>query len=230
MICNIGIFCKYLIFTTVILCFSSNNLLAKTGQCSAHKPVVTVLNSIKPVKYIRKFYSDDLSKFHNKEDVNGNIVLGLMGGGVNNVFNAKFEVIPQANDKYCLLMTRLDVEFFALPTIHIARNFARGSCEYNSILKHELKHVDILKAVYKENIYKYKNYVRKISFAAPVLPAMNLVEINRQKEYMIGYINYELSRYIQTLLDDISKRQMKIDTPKSYRDDIGMCNLWRSKL
>ncbi len=219
--------CNSCLILIVIFCFFANNSLA--GQCQKHEAVTTVSNSIKPVKYLQKLYSNDLAEFHTG-GVNDDSVLGLMGGGISNVFTAKFEVMPLEDNTYCLLMKRIDVKFTALPTIHIARNFPRGSCEYTSVLKHELKHVGILKVAYKANIPKYRNYVRRIAFDAPVLPPMRLSEINHQKEYMIGYINYELSEYIQGLLDDISERQMEIDTPESYRLDVGGCDLWKSKL
>lgn len=210
-----------------IACFLILSPLAH-AECRPHRPSTSLKYEVEPTQYLRTLNAQQLTSFHSGQGPN--TVLGLAGGEVGTSFEAFFEVKEVKNNLYCLNLEKIKAVLFAKPQVHIAKNFRRGTCEYNAVLKHENKHVDTLKRAHKEYLPFYRKHLRVTSKKVPVLPPMKLAEANQKKYMLVAQIKKDLQGYLDTIMKDVAKRQAKVDSTKEYERVWRRCGKWEKRL
>ena len=222
----------HLKFLGLALCFLLS-IISKdvyAAQCSTHNPVISLRHLVNPTEYIRDISSQELNTAHYGDDLAIGNILGVSGGNLGSKFNAKFEIIPSVGNLFCLQLVEINASFIATPKVYIASNFPRGSCEYSNVLRHELKHVSILKNTQMEYVVNYKEYIAKISNDMAILPPMKLSQTKAAKDYMVEQINSKIADYINLIIEDLIIRQKEIDTRQEYRLQQAKCKKWEEKL
>ncbi len=200
------------------------------SQCSAHDPTIYLRHLVNPTKYIRNISSKELNAAHYGSGSAIGTILGVSGGDLESNFNAKFEIIPSTGTLFCLQLVNVEANFSATPKVYIASNFPRGSCEYSNVLRHELKHVSILKNTHMEYVVNYKEYIASLFNEMPILPPMKLSQAMVAKDSIVEQLNIKLADYINLIIKDLIIRQKNIDTRQEYRLQQGKCKNWEEKL
>lgn len=211
----------------LIFCFFAFDAIAAT-KCRPHRPSTSLNYKVEPTEYLRNLSAHELTAFHSASGPH--TVLGLAGGKVGTSFEASFEVKPVTGNLYCLNLKKIDAMLFAKPQVHIAKNFKRGTCEYNAVLKHEEKHVTTLIRAHKEYIPHYRKHLRVTSKKVPVLQPMTLHEANQKKYVLIEQIKKDLQSYLDKITEDVAQRQRKVDSEKEYRRVWDRCKKWEKRL
>lgn len=160
----------------------------------------------------------------------GNQVLGLAGGEVGTKFTAAFETKNYRDGLICLNVKEIKATFFAHPKVHIASNFKRGTCEYVNVLKHEEKHVRVLKKTHKEFMPKYKKHLRVTAKKLPILEPMSLKDANSKKQIFVTHIQKDLSAYMQKIMQEVEIRQKEVDSAEEYERVLNQCRKWDQRL
>lgn len=197
-------------------------------KCSVHRPSTSLKYKVEPTQYLRTLDATALTAMHMQTGPNK--VLGLAGGAVGTKFEATFEVESIGANKYCLNLEKIEATLFAKPQVHIAKNFKRGTCEFNAVLKHENKHVDTLKRAHKEYLPHFRKHLRITSKKVPVLPPMKLSEAELKKEIIVQQISKDLSTYLNTIMEDVAERQKKVDSTREYQKVWDRCRKWEKRL
>ncbi len=147
------------------------------------------------------------------------------------VLNTRYE-LGLEQDKpgapYRAYITKLQVEFgYTRLDVYVASDYRKGTCEYNQILKHEMEHVGIHAATYRE----YKRRLRE-ALAAPGRlptrknplhvrdPAQAQVQVDRQVK---GITTPLYDRFNAELV----RAQARIDTPANYKAVQKRCKNWK---
>lgn len=185
--------------------------------------------STAPTEYTKTQSSADLTKLHGQGA--HNIAVGGLGGGLMGFkTELKFEILTRGRSA-CVTMTDLDVDFFAKPTIHIASNFRRGTCEYNAVHTHEKKHVrELLKFVREVSPDVRARIKDEIKRMQTAIGPISEAEITKAQEFMQAEIIKEVESLNQELMPILSERQQKIDNPREYKEVSDKCDDWNKKL
>lgn len=214
------------VLALILCCFSS--IASARLECPKHRPSTNLDYKVEPTQYLRNLNAAQLSMMHLGSGPN--TVLGLAGGEVGTKFEAVFEVEETKKNLYCLNLKRIDATLFAKPQVHIAKNFKRGTCEYNAVLKHEEKHVTTLKRAHKEYLPFYRKHLRMTSKKVPVLPPMTLAEANQKKYILIAQIKKDLQSYLDEIMKDVTERQRRVDSEREYKRVWDRCKKWEKRL
>ncbi len=197
-------------------------------ECKPHRPSTRLDYNVEKTEYLRMLDANQLTMLHSA--TRSNKVLGLAGGEVGMRFEATFEAKEVTNKLYCLNVKKINATLYAKPQVHIAKNFRRGTCEYNAVLKHENKHVDVLKRAHKEYLPQFRKHLRVTSKKIPVLPPMSLAQANQRKHQLIAEIRADLQAYLNEITEEVDKRQKKVDTEEEYQRVHDRCRRWEKRL
>lgn len=215
-----------LILLLFSLCYTIKNAEA---ECRSHRPFAIIQYSVSSTEYIKTDNSDSLTLMHDGV-IGASKVLGLAGGDVGTSFDALFDIEQQKDGLYCLYVKKVKATFFAHPKVYIASNFKKGTCEYANVLRHEEKHVKVLKRTHRQYMPEFKRHLRKTTKNLPILQPMTLNEVNDKKQFLVKQISKDLSSYMQVITLEVAKRQSKIDTKKEYQRVMSRCTKWDKRL
>jgi hypothetical protein len=107
---------------------------------------------------------------------------------------------------------RITVNLYYIPiVIYISREFSPGSCVYDEILAHEMRHLN----AYLEHLPKVEATVRKSLTnrfdSKPLFARSGQLRVALQREINDGWLPY-----IKRELVTVEKQQDQIDTPQEY--------------
>ena len=153
------------------------------------------------------------------------LVLGLMKP------DFRIETRPDAHgaavgNKYCFWINGFQVTLrYRRVDVFIAREYVKGSCEYNAILEHEQDHV----RVSRENLQRFTPRIRSALTSALIPTGREPVLVASPEEAVeqIKAISNELlSPVYQQMLESLIAAQMQLDTPQEYARVRAQCRNW----
>lgn len=186
-------------------------------------PRVIVTPSKSTIKYdftktreqLRAFDIDTVSPYDAKSETH---VGGLMSGEIQMESRINFlKETYQPIDRHCLYIDTVEVKLHINPTIFVAKNYKRGSCEHEAILDHEKKHISVDRLI----VNKYAQRIADtLSFALNKYGAAYGPYGRGELETAQG----KLQSYIETIIKDESDRmnaerrekQQAVDTLEEY--------------
>lgn len=152
-------------------------------------------------------------------------VQGLGGGALTLTGNVTFSLY--GNDAHrCVAIKSVEAAIISAPLIHVARNYAQGSCEYSAVLEHEFKHVKILNDFRAEYAPKYQAELeRLLKIAAPtgLIPRASAKAAQARKQ---AVMERGIKAYADKITAIMQRRQLAIDTPEEYRATHSKCRNW----
>lgn len=152
-------------------------------------------------------------------------VNGLGGGKIGLEGQASFTVM-QRGQQACIWLKGINAKFFAFPTIHIANNFPKDSCEYEAVLEHEKKHILVLQEFHREFAPKFKTALRRIASSVEAQGPMNASSIERIQKDMNARINSQIQAFNDSIIPVLEQRQNAIDNPHEYASVEAKCRDW----
>ncbi len=219
-------------FIVVLFCFVSFSIDAQAQLCAREdgNPQIIFKSTLSTLEYVREDSSDELSQKHSGMAVSD--VLGLAGGNLDMTLSLEMSGVAQNRGKnlYCIQIKKVFADFIANPVIYIASNFARGSCEYNAVLKHEELHIDILERAHDEGKGRARDALYEIIRERSALPYVSLGALDKQKNMIMHDIRAKLDVVMHELQQDLFEKQREIDTYQSYATILSQCKGWEKKL
>jgi hypothetical protein len=152
------------------------------------------------------------------------ITTGLMEGGWEATMEGQMagKTHPGKNLS-CLWFSDITITLKLAPTIYIANEFPKGTCMYDHVMTHELKHINVDRAM----INKYAADLGKSLQAAlrqkkvwGPTPSNN---VERTKKQMSAYVNRIIKARLRALSVERTRRQRAVDTVKEYESAKGAC-------
>ncbi|HJS31069.1 MAG TPA: hypothetical protein VJ924_03680, partial [Alphaproteobacteria bacterium] len=124
----------------------------------------------------------------------------------------------------CMWLQSIDVTITLTErTIHVAREYLRGSCEYQAILQHELKHAQADDAILKIHVPRIEQALRNAATERGVIgPFAPQGEAEAQGQLRTGVEKAFRDSVTQMMRDRVA-RQSLVDTPQEYRAVAASC-------
>lgn len=171
---------------------------------------------------------EDLTRMKNPDGgaVRQGIHVNGLGGGRIGLEGQALFMLTQRGDQACIRLNGVNAKFFAFPTIHIANNFPKGTCEYNAVLEHEKKHIRTLQAFHREFTPKFKTALYRIAGeidAQGPFPAQNAASVQKD---MNARINAGIEAFNKSIMPILEARQNTIDNPSEYARVEAQCTNW----
>jgi hypothetical protein len=176
-------------------------------------PSVTVKRFEEPLRYDTSLDYKSITVLATTEYHSTKRVLGLTRGEASVRFEIKASSITDQSGRWECISPQITVSYgFSPMTVYIAREFPKGSCAYNEIAQHELRHVktyqDHLASIEREVA---EAMVRRFATGTPWRGAVGQTFVLLEKEMherWMPYIKREIRR--------VESAQALIDTPEEY--------------
>ncbi len=148
-------------------------------------------------------------------------VLGLTRGQAVAKFQSKSVIQPDPGGRWECASHQLTLEYgFSPMTVYVGKEFPKGSCAYEEILDHEMKHVRTYEA-HARKIEREINETLSQRFASstPVRGGRGETQARLSRE-----INERWIPYITRLLEQVTAEQREVDSPEEYDRVSKSCN------
>ena len=216
-------------FLAVLLsCFISTPVWA--GKCQqAPLPKINIVMTSKQVQYDFSKSKRELKGFNidTKSPYDSNAhteVGGLMNGEISVNSQVSFGYLQDTNSgQACYWYDTIDVKMHIDPTILIAKEHAKGTCEHSAILEHEMKHIKIDRAVLKKYKAKIESDLHKIARKVGTIGPISLSISGRTQNKMMKVIEKAVSNQTERMYSERRKLQQSVDSLEEYERVSNMC-------
>lgn len=142
---------------------------------------------------------------------------GITAGNVRAGFKVSYrKLFDPATGAGCVWSDRIDVMVDYSPTIHIARENKAGSCRYNAIMDHEMRHVGTDIVTLNEYNRTLQNAVQQTGNALGAQYAANPAAMQAQQTRFSDMIQKTVNRVMDDFQKTRALRQSQIDTRQEY--------------
>jgi len=177
-------------------------------------PIITSSSSLQQI--------NSKAKAHGLER-HGKMVLGLTQSDVRVEMNFHTSIMVSA-DRTCVNIVRVEASFgHGLLKVILPREYARGTCQYKEVLKHEMEHV----RVNREGIRKYATILKRDLQKA--VRRLNPMEVRSQNQGKTK-VERELKKVIKAVTkrfnSEIDAAHAIIDKPDGPYDSSNACRSW----
>ena len=150
----------------------SSVALAQLCPSGGKAPRVTVKAELANLKFNRKLGANSLKRLMHKLERNMHLTrgqpLGITVGAASARYQTGIRYSKRQHGGYCVWLSEANVTVgFDNLTVYIDRKYAKGSCEYDAILDHEMTHVKINRGTVKAYLPRIRKAVAKAIRAKP---------------------------------------------------------------
>lgn len=153
----------------------------------------------------------------------GNMVLGLTQSEIETSMNIRFGGYVQGN-LTCLNIARIDANFgHRVHNIILPREYARGTCQYKTVLKHEMEHV----RVNREGVRKYAQILKhELDRAVKKFNPYRAKSMEQGKKKAERAMQKVVASVTKRFNQEIHAQHAVIDKPGGPYDASGACRSW----
>lgn len=190
--------------------------LKKAPQITvAATAVKTVINEKLSVKELSKKDSDTISPY-----APGTVTIteGLTDGVIRMSAQTMFQIesYPKLNS-VCLYVDKVNVKFEVEPSVYIASDYKKGSCQYKAVMEHEQKHVKVDRVV----VNKYSNIISRavdntMKHVGYAQGPYDLDQLPALKNQIGGIINSVVGQYYENMNLERRAMQQGVDSLEEY--------------
>jgi len=144
--------------------------------------------------------------------------------------NIAFEIksVPQ-DDILCVFISKVEFTLgYPKQDVWIDNRYPSGSCEYNTILKHENQHVKYNNLAMKRYKKQFKLTVKQEYRNVPPLQIRNNADASRKIQFWLK--NLQKIPYLVALEEDMNElldlKHGHIDTDHNYKRTARLCDNW----
>ncbi len=155
----------------------------------------------------------------------GGEVGGLTEGLINSQMQMEFATESQGGAT-CIRPSKIVVSIKYQPTILIANEYQRGSCNFKAVLQHEGKHVATDQNAIRKYIPIFQNTLASSAqglLSANPVPTTATQEMSKRMQAMLGKT---LDNVMKTLSAERETLQTNVDTPSEYARVQSLCSAW----
>jgi len=152
-------------------------------------------------------------------------VEGLTNGriGMDATYEFSSETWP-ALSQTCLYVKKVTVVITLDPKIYVAREYAPGTCHYNAVLQHEMKHFrvdrDVVNKYSNIILQELNNTLKRVGYKQGPFPA---AQTQPYQQSMGKLIATTISSLSDIMNQERQKRQAGVDTLEEYRRVDALC-------
>ncbi|MBV5337594.1 MAG: hypothetical protein J0653_06515 [Deltaproteobacteria bacterium] len=183
-------------------------------ECSRLPPSsITLKRFEEPVSFNTTHNYKSITVLASTEYHSAKRVLGLTRGDASISFEIKSSSITDSSGRWECISPQITVRYgFSPMTVYVASEFPKGSCAYNEVIQHELRHVktyqDHLAGIERDIAEALtRRFATDTPWRGPVGQSFALLEKEMHERWM-PYIKRQIGR--------VESAQALIDTPEEY--------------
>lgn len=183
-----------------------------------------IIDNSMPISELTKFKPMLNSKGPYGDNVETHIQ-GLTHGriGVEGGYEFATQTWPDL-EKVCMYASKVDVKITLDPKIYIAREYAPGSCEYNAVLGHEMKHFktdrDLVNKYTNIIVKAVNNTLIKVGYSHGPYDVSQLPALQKQ---IGGIIESVIQQFSQNMNKERRVLQAQVDSLAEYQRVDALC-------
>ncbi|MAS87929.1 MAG: hypothetical protein CMH30_08165 [Micavibrio sp.] len=197
--------------------------LANASACKAEtKPKIVVTAATKDIRYdfskskkdLADQKIDTVSPYSHSQSV---YIGGLMNGQIEMKSNVKLAWSTQTVTRQsCFWYEEVNIHMEIDPTILVAREFPRDSCEYKEILNHENKHIVVDRFIVKKYRKLMEDYLTQLMQQAQAYGPVHANKTPVVRKEMTAYIEAAVNKVSDAMHTERRQRQQAVDSREEY--------------
>lgn len=217
---------KKIFFILTFLLFSHFASAEDLCATFTEEPQIKITASYGKLEYDFNKNTDEITQLAQKFNL---AEKGLFAHGLSTV-NVNFDITintlgqPIGNSQICVIPTEVTI-FLGLdsPIIHISKELAKESCEYNIVLQHEKVHQQINKSTleYYLPMFKYAS-TEIIKNIKPIL-ITDINDIEKTTGDLTKSYNQKLTPLVDYIKREMLTEQQKLDNQNNYLLESTLC-------
>lgn len=156
----------------------------------------------------------------------GHIVFGLTTALISSQLSVQTLTRERSDGVYCTWPGRVTatVAFEGPITVHVAREYAKRTCQHRAVLRHEMEHVE----VYKATLRDYDKRLRRALERAVDKGRFPITDRKRDKidAELRDYFQAAFSGAVAAVQSEQDRLNARLDTPEGYRRTRDLCDSW----
>lgn len=153
----------------------------------------------------------------------GSRVLGLTEIDLDSAVNVRFKG-ERAGAGMCVSVSRVEVKFgLKKHYVHVPREYPRGTCQFNVVMRHEMAHVDVNRRTVRKYAQVLKNEVRSVLRQTGAHAAHTMVAGQRSQAAVLQKVIDDVSTRFRA---ELEKLHAQIDAPNSRYMSLNKCRSW----
>ena len=154
----------------------------------------------------------------------GKTTHGMTQSLVEASMSAKFTGLKEPNGPVCISLSDLQVRFgHRKLLVHLPREYGRGSCQYNVVLRHEMAHVNVNRGAVRKYAAILNSELRQDIQRSRTLKTTTMT---RGKQVFQKRLRAIIGRVMDRHTKEINTLHAKIDAPDSPYLADGKCASW----
>lgn len=208
-------------FSFLFLCFSffmsatffltTLQAYAVTDRCPRHE----IKTELKAKRMKTKFQRAPIAGIN--DYLNSHSVLAFVENPIRVEPHFKFSIKDIGYNRYCVRLKEVRVYYISAPGIVMPKDYKSNSCEYELILKHEKRHLQVHYDYFDQSVPQYKAFLGRIARDVPIPPPIETQEEADQVMYEIeSYFVDKFYTHVGESILEMRRLQRKIDSPQEY--------------
>lgn len=149
---------------------------------------------------------------------------GLMNGGVSIRSQVQVATLTYPRTReMCQWIEQVNVDVVIDPKIYIARENKRGSCKYNAILDHEMKHIYVDREIVRQYVPTIKKTLEKAVLDVGIVGPKSAGDQEKYHRKINDYIEGEIKKINDRINAERRKRQQQVDSLAEYERVSKLC-------
>ncbi len=136
-------------------------------------------------------------------------------------FKAKLVEMPTTSGLPCIMVEDIFASLgYQDIKVYIATEFPQGTCGFDAIVEHEVKHLIVNKEVLEEYVEKIRT---ELEYQMPILGVAQQESIAYSEQVLRREINAIVSKFLNEMSQENARRQMEIDSEEEYERVSNAC-------
>jgi len=130
----------------------------------------------------------------------------------------------RAGQSTCVSVSKMEISFgLKQHKVHLPREYKRGSCQFNVVLRHEMAHVDVNRRTIRKYATLLKNEMRSALRRAGAVAASSMIKGQNIKAVQIQKL---IDDNVARFNEEVTKLHDAIDAPGGKYAAAGKCKGW----
>lgn len=124
----------------------------------------------------------------------------------------------------CVSVSKMEINFgLKQHKVHLPREYRRGSCQFNVVLRHEMAHVDVNRRSVRKYATALKNEMRSVLRRAGPVAASSMIQGQNIKAAQVQKV---IDENVSRFTEEVTKLHDAIDKPGGKYAAAGKCKGW----
>lgn len=150
--------------------------------------------------------------------------IGLTLADVQMHTQVRVQAVPVGRGLYCARLTAVEATMGVdRIEVYVASRYRPGSCQYESVLEHEMRHV----AIFRDAVQRFAPAVRRrLEETARAMPAISAPSAEESAQRLQAQLQRQVQPIFKEMNRVIDRANRLLDSPENYAREQTRCPSW----